>query len=216
MTTFIDIHNKNIDEIQKTLRHLRACCGTSLFMDITSSTEIKYEKGFKEWVLLLKNTFSLLALQNKVKNNTIKFIGDEIMIFIPNDVLLSKGYSIFNYYTLLSEIYAAIDILKMLHAGKVHLKCKVAIHYCEEVYNITFFKGYNDYYGKDIDLTSRLISKAKENKIVISESFYQKVLQDLKNQGIAQDSEYMKYVSDKYIEDFKGVPYSTPFRLLNI
>jgi class 3 adenylate cyclase len=101
----------------------------------------------------------------------------------------------------------------MLHIGKVHLRCKVAIHYCEEVYNITFFKGYNDYYGKDIDLTVRLLSKAKENKIVISEPFYQKVLQDLKNQGMAQDSEYMKY---KYIEDFKGVPYSTPFRLLNI
>ena len=104
----------------------------------------------------------------------------------------------------------------MLHIGKVHLRCKVAIHYCEEVYNITFFKGYNDYYGKDIDLTVRLLSKAKENKIVISEPFYQKVLQDLKNQGMAQDSEYMKYVSDKYIEDFKGVPNSTPFRLLNI
>jgi hypothetical protein len=79
MTTFIDVHNKNIDEIEETLRHLRACCGTSLFMDITSSTEIKYEKGFKEWVLLLKNTFSLLLeLQNKIKNNIIKFIGDEI------------------------------------------------------------------------------------------------------------------------------------------
>jgi hypothetical protein len=45
MTTFIDVHNKNIDEIEETLRHLWACCGTSLFMDITSSTEIKYEKG---------------------------------------------------------------------------------------------------------------------------------------------------------------------------
>ncbi len=216
MTTFIDVHNKNMDEIEEKLKHLRACCGTSLFMDITSSTEIKYKKGFKEWILLLKNTFSLLELQNKVKNNIIKFIGDEIMIFIPDDVLLSKGYSIYNYYTLLTEIYAAIDILKMLHVGKVHMRCKVAIHYCEEVYNITFFKGYNDYYGKDIDLTARLLSKAKENKIVISESFYQKVLQDLKNQGMAQNSEYLKYVSDKYIEDFKGVPYSTPFRLLNI
>ncbi len=78
MTTFIDVLNKNIDEIEETLRHLRACCGTRLFMEITNTTEIKYEKGFKEWVLLLKNTFSLLELQNKIKNNIIKFIGDEI------------------------------------------------------------------------------------------------------------------------------------------
>lgn len=216
MTTFIDVHNKNIDEIEETLKDLQTCCGTSLFMDITSSTEIKYKKGFKEWIFLLKNTFGLLQLQDKIKDNIIKFIGDEIMIFIPDDVLLTKGYSIYNYYTLLSEIYSTVDILKMLHIGKEHLRCKVAIHYCEEVYNITFFKGYNDYYGKDIDLTARLLSKAKENKIVISESFYQKVLQDLNNQEMDSDSEYVKYVSDKYIEDFKGVPYSTPFRLLTM
>ena len=215
MTTFIDVHNQDIDDIKTALKQSPVFSGTSLFLDITSSTEVKYIKGFEEWVVLLKNTFSILELQKKIKDNVIKFIGDEIMIFIPDDVLFSPDPSITNYYTLFEEIYATVGMLKMLYVDNVHLKCKVAIHYCKEVYNLTFFKNYNDYYGKDIDLTARLLSKATQNRIVISELFYQKVLQDLADFGMPRESGCMKNVSDTYIEDFKGVPDSTEFRLIN-
>ena len=215
MATFIDVHQKGDAGIEKTLADLPGCNGTGLFLDITSSTEIKYKKGFKDWVLLLKNTFNLLGLQDKLRNNIIKYIGDEIMIFIPDDVLLSEDLSIYDYYTLLQEIYATVDILKMLHVEMVHMKCKVAIHYCKEVYNITFFKGYNDYYGKDIDLTARLLSKADENRIVISELFYQKVLMDLNKKQMPITSGCLEYVSDTRSGLFKGIPNSIPFRLLS-
>jgi len=215
MAIFIDVHQTREVDIEKGLADLPACNGTGLFLDITSSTEIKYKKGFKDWIVLLKNTFNILELQDKIKNNIIKYIGDEIMIFIPDDVLLSEDLSIYNYYTLLQEIFATVDILKMLHMEKVHMKCKVAIHYCKEVYNITFFKGYNDYYGKDIDLSARLLSKADENEIVISELFYQKVLMDLEEKQMPGTSGCLEHVSETQYGVFKGIPHSIPFRMLS-
>ena len=214
MTVFIDVHSKDIKDIERTIANLQPYCGTCLFIDITNSTKIKYNKGFSEWVILLKNTFGVLALQQKIKGNIVKFIGDAIMIFIPDDTLFTENGSITGFYTLLEEVFATVDILKLLHIDEVFMKCKVSIHYCEEVYDITFFKGYDDYYGKDIDITARLLSKAKENTIVISDVFYQKVIKDLKETGKPMDTGCLKNISSRYIEDFKGVPFPIQFRRL--
>ena len=214
MTVFIDVHSKDTKDIEQTIDNLQPFSGICLFIDITNSTKIKYNKGFSEWVLLLKNTFGVLSLQNKIKNNIVKFIGDAIMIFVPDETLFTQNGSINNFYTLLEEVFATVDILKLLHIDDVFMKCKVAIHYCEDVYNITFFKGYDDYYGKDIDITARLLSKAKENTIVISDVFYQKVINDLSETGKPIDTGCLTNISGKYIEDFKGVPFPLQFRRL--
>ncbi len=215
MTVFIDFHSKNTDAIEEIIDSLQPCCGTCLFIDIINSTDIKYNKGLKDWMILLKNTFALLELQQKIKKNTIKFIGDAIMIFIPDAFLFSKEDLIYNYYTLIEEIYATVDMLKLLHVDEMYMKCKVSIHYCEDAYNITFFQGYDDYYGKDIDITARLLTKAKENSIIFSEKFYQKVLLDLKEMSKPKNSGCMNKISGKYIEDFKGIPFSTEFWRVN-
>ena len=183
MAVYIDVHSTDIAKIDEIVEKLTPYSGVCIFIDITNSTDIKYMKGIDDWILLLKNSFGVSEVQKKLRENVIKFIGDAIMFFIPDDSLYTEDDTINNTYSLLEEIFAGIDILKMLHVDELHMKCKVSIHHCKDVYNITFFKGHNDYYGKDIDIAARLLTKAKENSIVNSETFYQKVLQDIEKTG---------------------------------
>lgn len=80
------------------------------------------------------------------------------------------------------------------------------ITFCKDVYNITFFEDHEECYGKDIDIAARLLTKAKENSIAISETFYQKILNDLKNTGDKPDISCLRNVFGIYIKDFKGIP----------
>jgi hypothetical protein len=96
------------------------------------------------------------------------------------------------------------------------LDCKVSIHYCTEVYNITFFEGANDYYGSDIDLTARLMTKCIENRIILSEKFLIKAKNDLISLGLPVDSGCLGKASDKFLENFKGVPVSTEYRFIDV
>jgi class 3 adenylate cyclase len=118
-----------------------------------------------------------------------------------------------NHHQLLEEIYATLYNIKHFPASDLFLPCKVAIHYCTEVYNISYFEHYNDYYGKDIDLAARLMSKAKIHRIVLSEKYYEMVL---KTAGENDFYGCLKAVSDKYIEDFKGVPHTTELRVIDV
>jgi hypothetical protein len=108
----------------------------------------------------------------------VKGIGDEVMLFIPDRELVIRPANN-NYFALLEDIYASLYIIRYHPNPDMFLNCKVSIHYCTEVYNITFFEGANDYYGSDIDLTARLMTKSIESRIVVSERFYAKVLSDL-------------------------------------
>jgi len=58
--------------------------------------------------------------------------------------------------------------------------------------------------------------KAKENRIVMSEKFYIKVKNDIINLSIDPNSTCVKHISEKYIEDFKGVPHPTELRILDV
>jgi len=121
-----------------------------------------------------------------------------------------------DYYTVLHELHATLDNIKHFPNKGDLLTCKIGIHYCTEVYNITFLKGFNDYYGRDIDLTARLMSKTIANRIVISETFYQKVEEDHNERYSSYSQSVYNLISEKYIEDFKGVPKPTEFRVINV
>ncbi len=168
-----------------------------------------------DWGKKLNNTFNFISFLNDLPENVVKGIGDELMLYVPDEDLASKEtYN--NYLALLEEIYATIDNIKNYPIPNIFLNCKVAIHYCTEVYNISFFKGANDYYGQDIDLTARLMGKSLANRIVISEKFYAKVFNDLVTLNISKENTCLKYLSEKYIEDFKGVPGLIEFRVIDV
>jgi len=176
---------------------------------------MKYQGGLRDWGRRLNNTFNFISILNDFPDNIVKGIGDEIMLFIPDEVLHQKRV-IRNYYSLLEEIYSTLYNIKHFPVADMFLLCKVAIHYCTEVFNITFFKDANDYYGSDIDLTARLMSKSLENRIVISEKFLQKVWNDLDDTGSPHVTGCLAGLSDLYMEQFKGVPVVTEYRVIDV
>ncbi|MFO8130452.1 MAG: adenylate/guanylate cyclase domain-containing protein [Bacteroidales bacterium] len=215
MVKFIHFRNPVSTEIEETLKNIPKCPGVCFFIDIINSTDIKYKTRLWEWGKKLNNTFNFISFLNDLPDNVVKGIGDELMLYIPDSDLKAKSaYN--NYLSLIEEIYATIDNIKNYPIPDVFLSCKVGIHYCTEVYNITFFEGANDYYGRDIDLAARLMSKAKANRIVLSEPFHAKIQNDLLVHDISREDTCLKHLSGKYIEDFKGVPHPTEYRIIDV
>ena len=215
MLSYIHYRDPYSEEMIGYLHGIPKCPGTCFFMDINKSTDIKYSGGLADWGRKLNNTFNNILYSNHFEKHMVKGIGDEVMLYIPDDELFS-GHSNNNYFSLLEDIYASLYNLKNHPDTEIFLDCKVSIHYCTEVYNITFFEGKNDYYGSDIDLTARLMLKSIENRIVMSEKFLIKVRNDLVGLGLNTNSGCLKNVSEKFLENFKGVPVSTEYRYIDV
>jgi len=215
MTYYIHFKDPNSEEMIRYLSSVPNCPGTCFFMDINRSTDMKYRGGLTEWGRKLNNTFNFLSLLNDFPENIVKGIGDEIMLFIPDEVLKAKP-AINTYFNLLEEIYATLYNISHYPIDDTFLPCKVAIHYCTEVYNVSFFEGTNDYYGSDIDLTARLMTKCLENRIVLSEKFLKKVHSDLNAVGLPADAGCLSRLSGCFLENFKGVPMSTKYRIIDV
>lgn len=214
MTAFIN-HKRNSPELSKQLRGLKKTPGTCLFIDLVDSTAIKYEKGIEDWGRMINNTFHYLSFLKDVSSNIVKGIGDEIMIFIP-DSILAEGKLLTSYHSVLNELCSTIYNIKNSPLSNDFYDCKMAIHYCEDVYNISFLEGFTDYYGKDIDLSARLMNKALANTVVVSEVYYQKVQKEISNSNLNQIDNFVETVSDIIEENFKGIPHPIEYRRLNI
>jgi hypothetical protein len=215
MLHYVHYKDPYSEDMIRDLKGIPKCPGTCCFMDINKSTDMKYSGGLPDWGRKLNNTFNFILYSNHFENNVVKGIGDEVMLFIPDDELFGKPANN-NYFSLLEDIYSSLFNIKN-HPGKeIFLDCKVSIHYCIEVYNITFFEGKNDYYGSDIDLTARLMTKCIDNRIVMSERFLIKVKNDLVSLGLPTDSGCLEGISDKFLENFKGVPVSTEYRFIDV
>src|SRR5210317_686783 len=214
MVNYIHFRDPTSKEIEDKLESIPKCPGTCFFIDVINSTDIKYKTDLKYWGKRLNNTFNFISFLNDLPDNVVKGIGDELMLFIPDEDLFNKT-SYNNYFGLIEEIVATIDNLMNYPIENTFLECKVSIHYCTEVYNITFFENANDYYGMDIDLTARLMGKAKANRIVMSEKFFTKVKNDMIDNNIQIENTSLSKVSSVYMEDFKGVPWPTEYRFID-
>ncbi|MEI7500527.1 MAG: hypothetical protein WCK84_08760 [Bacteroidota bacterium] len=215
MLHYIHYSDPNSKEMVRELDQVPRCPGICFFMDINRSTDIKYQGGLKDWGRKLNNTFNNLLYANHFQHHIVKGIGDEMMLFIPDDALHKKSTNN-TCFALLEDIYAGLYLIRNHPNPDLFLNCKVAIHYCTEVYNITFFEGADDYYGSDIDLTARLMTKGIENRIVLSESFFVKVVNDLINLGLPSDTGCLSRISERFLENFKGVPVSTAYRVIDV
>jgi len=215
MVHYVHFKSPFEEEIEDYFKNLPLCPGVCIFIDIVNSTNIKYHSEVWEWGRKLNNTFNFISFLNDFPDNIVKGIGDEIMLYIPTASLREKD-TYKSLAGLLGEIYASLDTIKNFPVDGLFLQCKVAMHYCTDVYNISFLEGFNDYYGKDIDLSARLMSKAKANRIVISQCFYDKMLEDQKQYPEENPKECLSRISPTYIEDFKGVPEPTEFRIIDI
>lgn len=215
MVEYIHFRDPDSNEMKEKLKKMPKCSGTCIFIDLVNSTGMKYEHGVEVWGKLLNNTFNIINLLNDFPDNIVKGIGDELMLFIPDDVLLAKK-NINDYFSLLFELYATLDNIKNFPLEGLFIDCKVGIHYCTEVYNVTFFEGFNDYYGIDIDLAARVMSQSRANTIVMSDQYYNKVYEDFQNKEIYCHEKLLSLISDKSGVAFKGVPHLTDIRFLEV
>jgi class 3 adenylate cyclase len=211
------IHEKNPAsvELSQKLNKIPTCPGTCIFIDLVESTGIKYQKGIGHWGKLINNTFNFISILNDFPDNIVKGIGDELMIYIPDTILVKKE-NLNNHYAILEELFSTLDNIKSYPIPNLFMDCKVSLHYCTNVYNITFLKGYNDYYGKDIDMAARLMSKSGKNRIVLSDAFYHKATYDVDRLNIPVDLTCMPKISDPISESFKGIPFPVLYRVLDI
>ncbi|HAQ65346.1 MAG TPA: hypothetical protein DCR43_05785 [Bacteroidales bacterium] len=215
MATFIHCKNPLSEDLGDQLKAIPECPGTCIFIDIINSTDLKYRAGIETWGRMLNNTFNFISFLNNFPENIVKGIGDEMMLYIPDSELRQKK-DINSYFALLGEIFATLDNIKNHPLPDLFLQCKVAIHHSTDVYNITFLKGANDYYGRGIDLSARFMQKGRPNRIVMSQDFYELVLADAQEVGKADTDAMLKMVSPIYHEDFKGVPFPVAYRFIDL
>ncbi len=215
MATYIHYKNPHSKELTDLIAGLKPTPGVCIFIDLINSTGDKFEQANNTWIQKINNTFTFISFINEFPKFVVKGIGDELMIYLP-DKDLRKSRSFNNYFSLLNEIYATMDTLIHHPLKEIFYECKVGIHYCTNVYNITFFEGVNDYYGIDIDLSARLMKKAQGKRIVMSEDFYDKVMEDVIKLNINKTETLINEISKTYIEDFKGVPEPVEFRKIDL
>ena len=72
-------------QLQKDIENLVPVKGVCIFIDICKSTAEK-QKSLKEWVIFIGNMLNLCSGTSLLfAQNIIKLIGDDIMIYIPNE-----------------------------------------------------------------------------------------------------------------------------------
>lgn len=197
---YID-YSKDTEFIKEQFKDLETTPGTCVLMDMCDSTKLKGQDYWK-WILRMQNTFVIAESLPTFPGNVLKHIGDEIMIFIPDTNLSGHVHAqIFDSVKCaLSKFHNEID--------EVTVELKAAIHYCTNVFNITFVPQVNDYYGIDIDLSARLMSVIDKKGIAISETFYQKAR--------LHGDELFEGISGKKEAKFKGFPTSTGYRTYQV
>lgn len=215
MAVYIHHKDPTSRQLVTLLNKIPPCPGTCIFIDLVESTGIKYKKGIGHWGKLINNTFNFISILNDFPDNIVKGIGDELMIYIP-DEMLTKKENLTNHYSIIEELYSTLLNIKSFPVKNLFMDCKIAMHYCLNVYNITFLKGYNDYYGKDIDMAARLMSKSGKNRIVFSEAFYQKAKEDLVGLNIDEEYTCLQNTSGLISENFKGIPFPVEYRTIDV
>jgi len=184
---------------QKEINNLKTLSGTAIFVDIVGSTALKVANP-QRWIILIGNTLNYISQINVIfRDHLVKIIGDELMIFIPDKVLKNE-----NFFTIIDLLKTSMEELP--DNKDLKLATKAAINYCECVFPISFIQQKLDYYGKEIDLTARLLTKAEPNQIIISEKFYTK-LNDL-------ELDNFQNIENVCQESFKG--FATPIKYRRI
>ncbi len=194
----------NPAQLKNQIEVLQPTTGICIFIDICGSTAIKRNR-LKEWFLLIGNTIRFCAgISPLFRINVIKLIGDEIMIFIPDDKMETSNE---NYASILGLLKVCISPNEFVVDG-ISMNTKAAVHYCTDTYNISYIDKNDDYYGNDIDLTARLMLKSDKNKIVLSEAYYQKVK--------SIDPAFLSNTTEKNDCQFKGIEGKSEYRILSM
>lgn len=164
MTTYIDPLNPDWKVLIASIKRTPGYC---FFIDIVGSTELKNE-NLDEWIITFYNTFAKVRSDLYSKFRPIKSLGDALMFFIPEENIRDESP-----LTLFAGLRSMIDISN--EEKKYFSNVKIAAAFCDDAYDVTFLKDVPDIYGKDIDLTARLLSVAQSQEIIMNKTFYMRL-----------------------------------------
>lgn len=168
MSLLIDL---NDPEIIGKIQELSPTPGYCILMDMVGSTALKGTEP-RKWVSRIHDAFALAKAHLK-EFLPLKTTGDALLYYIRDSELKSSGRTVGSLFLALCYIVQDKD-------EHVFGRTKIAVARCEHAYDVTFQKGVSDIYGKDIDLTARLLEVALEQEIIMNEPFAQQIQAEYK------------------------------------
>jgi len=158
--------------------------GMLIWIDLVNSTEYK-ENGYKEWyerILYFLNMTT--AIFNILSYNTLKYIGDEVMLFkqienngeftdaakIIYDIFFDKQKWFFEEINRFNEKLTNDNLKKEQERIKVNI-CISAVENIIKVEDLRSKDKKYDIYGSDVDKSARIKGLARDNLVVVNERF---------------------------------------------
>lgn len=192
---WFDANNSNL---KQELENLPRVPGYCVFLDITGSTDMK-QKGILHWSRMIHNCFANASLF-MVPFVPLKSIGDALVYYIEEVDLVKSGYTPMQIFDGLWQI--AND------ADPEFPEVKIGAARCSDVYALTYFRGQQDYYGVDIDMTARLQHEASASRqIVIERRFHDAIRERYEAAGNREqfDESVLSLTGPEEVK-LKGVP----------
>ena len=111
----------------------------------------------------------------------------------------------FQRNTTLSMLQGLADMLRHAKQQPEYFELvKVALCRCSDVYEISFMRPGEDVYGRDIDLTARLLALAGEGEILMNEAFHAAVIEHHSLVGDRQEFEAVGRIQGPWSQNLKG------------
>ncbi|MEI7731153.1 MAG: hypothetical protein WCO56_16370 [Verrucomicrobiota bacterium] len=185
------------------LKSLQPTPGYCIFVDIVGSTALK-DSSISEWCKFIHHTFNSTQFHIPVPIQPLKSIGDCLMYYIPEPQMCGE-----TPLSLLAGLYGLTR-----HTDAILRDVRVSIGYCQDVYAVSFLLGMHDFYGKDIDLTSRLLAIAQSKEILMNEPFYQQVRMEFSHHQNFEQYPCMLEIQGPWTQTMKG--FRQPLRVFKV
>lgn len=147
--------------LKNEIASLQPAAGYCIFIDSVGSTALKDSEP-RIWLSRLHDIFALAKTYLK-EFQPLKTIGDAIMYYIAEEELNANDQTALTLHLGLCFL--------VQETAAVFGQSKAAIAHCKDAYRVTFVPGTEDIYGKDIDLSARLLSVAQPGEIIMNERF---------------------------------------------
>ncbi len=181
--------------LKSQIDNLQPTAGYCIFIDSVGSTALKDNEP-RVWLSRLYDIFALAKAYLK-EFQPLKTIGDALMYYIAEDELKAK------HQTALS-LHLGLSFLVQEKTTDVFGRTKVAIAHCKDAYRVTFVRGTEDIYGRDIDLSARLLSVAQPGEIMMNERFATEVVAEHRIAPVPTDFPDVERIMGPWTHRFKG------------
>jgi len=181
--------------LRQTLEDLKPVTGFCVMADIVGSTGLK-DRNLQEWIIRIANTFNLV--RSWVEPNFLKTVGDMLMFWFKSEDLFKTSTPLALIDSLASMFAQAKQESEYFHP------VKLAVCRCSDVFEISFMRQGEDVYGKDIDLTARLLALAGEGEVLMNEEFRNIVGENYANCANKDQFECVERIQGPWSQKIKG------------